>query len=71
MRTKPTTPALRQLLTNIKRNGVPYKDTGHPASNAPFENDIRDAVELGWIEKTTDVRFELTVTGKNALNGMH
>ncbi len=70
MKTNPTTSALRQLLTKIKRNGVPYEDTGHPVSNLPFETDIQDALGFGWIEKTSEGKFKLTQVGENALKGM-
>ncbi len=70
MRPKIVDVAMRRLLTNIKRNGVPYESAGHPAADAPYKHDIGQALQREWIEATDKSRFKLTEAGDIALRGM-
>ena len=62
--------AMRQLLTNIKHDRVPYESGGHPATDVPYEYDIAAALNRGWIERIDAGRYGLTESEVIALAGM-
>ena len=62
--------AMRQLLLNVERTGIPFESTGHPASDYPYQDDVRRALENRWIRPDEKGRYELTPEGTTALGGM-
>jgi len=62
--------AMRQLLLNIRKTGVPFESAGLAAADAPYLHDIQRALDSNWIIAIKDDRYALTESGNAALDIM-